>query len=176
MVRPYVALLMVALVVAGCNHPGVTPTNASETPPPTRFGALSCAPPAGMRVHTVPVPGASPLSLWIADVSPARGATVRAGEFYQIQSVSNVPPGVTAVLQTFVSDTATAAGGFASANMGGCGRGGVGMAIPRSTRELRLYVRVWIRPGALPLPEIETVFRSPPDYEASEALNWTIAP
>lgn len=116
-----------------------------------------------------------PLSVWVEGLAPAPGATVRAGEFYQVTHRRLGPTGATSAVQVLEGDDTTR-GVFASVASGACSGGSAAAPIPRSERPLQLYVRVWLIPGELrpgdPLPTTDRT----PDYEATEPVQWTVLP
>ena len=74
-----------AVFTAACGGDTATPVGPTALRPTTSVTAFACALPSVGRVHTIPVPGsATPLSLWVESLTPSPGATVRAGEFYQV--------------------------------------------------------------------------------------------
>lgn len=167
---------ILATMAAACGGSSTSPTAPSTFQPTVQVSPVACAAPATDRVHTVPVAGSqSPLVVWVERVTPVPGSTVRVGSSYQVDYGHVGPSGVTASVQVSVGD-GTTPGVFASVSSGGCGRGFSGALVPRSDRELRVYVRVWLTPGALRPGDPPPSINRPPDYEASDALNWTVVP
>ena len=163
-----------AAVTAACGGSAAAPTGPTILPPATPFTAFMCALPSVGRVHTIPVPGtAMPLSLWVESLTPAPGATVRPGEFYQVTYRRLGPSGVTSSVQVLVGDD-TARGVFTSVSNGGCGAGAAGAPIPRSDRPLQLHVRVWLTPGEFRPGDPPPTNSRAPDYEATEPVLWTV--
>jgi hypothetical protein len=167
---------LLALLAAGCGGASSpAPTAPTALPSETPFTAILCGVPPAGRVHTVPAPGSTtPVSVWVEALSPADGATVRAGDSYRLTYRLAGPVGTAFAAQVFVGDETTR-GAFTTVSLGGCGSSSVVTQIPRSDRPLRLLVRLWLTPGYRagdPPPALTGA----PDYEASEPVGGTVVP
>jgi hypothetical protein len=168
-----VPLLTAAILGGACGTDPSTPTSPTETAPPI-WAALSCAPPAGVHVHRVPLAGvAAPFQVWVDGTSPPEGAEVRAGDRFEVRYRYAGPSGFTVTSRVDVGVLSDPRG-FRAVFFGGCGASVSLGSIPHATEPLRLHVRVWVVPGVVPPADIPGLFDRPPDYEASEPLPWTV--
>lgn len=160
---------------AACGTDPTTPTSPSENAPPI-WAVLSCAPPAGVPLHRVDVPGtAGPTVLWVEGTVPGTGATIRPGERYEVRYRYTAPPAHTVQTQIQVG-VSPAPLAFRGSTLGGCGGGSTFGSIPSGGEPLHIFVRVWVEPREVPVAEQGRVFDRPPDYEASEPVPWTVVP
>jgi hypothetical protein len=167
---------VLALAAAGCGGASPpAPTAPTALPLETPLTAFMCGVVPAGREHTVPAPGSTmPVSVWVEGLSPADGASVRAGDSYRLSYRTTGPVGTVFAAQVFVGDESTR-GAFMTVSRGGCGSTSVVTQIPRSDRPLRLFVRMWLTPEHR-IGEPPPVLTRPPDYEASEPVAWTVVP
>jgi hypothetical protein len=124
------------------------------------------------RVHTVPVPGlTTPASAWLESTSPPAGATLRVGDSYTVTYRQVTPPGYTVAIEWSLVSGAEALRGFTVLSAGGCGFGSFRSQVTGSAGARQLRVRIWVRPGQLASPFTPD---GPPDYDATEPLDWTV--
>jgi hypothetical protein len=172
--RKLVPGLLVSCTI-GCGGTSA-PTAPTAFLPPPPVVSPRCTPSASARVHTVPVPGAStPVTVWLDGTSPPPGATVRAGDIAEVSYGFLTPSGFTTSIQAVVGDALTR-GVFASLTTGGCGGGSSATPIPRTDSPLRVWLRVWVTPGAFRPGDAPPDTLRPPDYEASELPGWIVLP
>lgn len=166
------ALVLLVVGTVGCNS-AITPT-APTLPAvaPVPPAQSLCAPPTARRVHTVPVPGqTTPAVVWLESISPPAGATVRVGDAYTVTHRQVTPSGNTVVVEWAVAAGAEAPRVFTVMSAGGCGSGVFRSHVLGSAGPLQLRVRIWVRPGDIAPPFTPA---GPPDYEATEPLDWTV--
>jgi hypothetical protein len=113
--------------------------------------------------------------VWLDGTSPPPGATVRAGDIAEVSYGFLTPSGFTTSIQAVVGDALTR-GFFASLTTGGCGGGSSATPIPRTDSPLRVWLRVWVTPGAFRPGDAPPDNLRPPDYEASELPGWIVLP
>lgn len=170
--------LAAALVVGtlGCNTPVSTPTTPSAaTVELSSPGASLCASPEAWRTYTVPVPGGqTAITVWIVSITPATGATLRAGDGYMLSSKHATPRGVTAFVQFSLGGAEQPFGPLLVVSGGGCGAGTFRAQVPAGVTSPRLMVRIWAVPGDVPAGSPPSAPARPPDFEASEPLDWTV--
>jgi hypothetical protein len=159
-----VALVLLVVGALGCGGGTTTPTAPTVPPlaPVAPAAQSSCSPPTVGRVHTVPVPGlTTPASAWLESTSPPYTVTYR-----QV-----TPPGYTVAIEWSLVSGAEALRGFTLLSAGGCGFGSFRSQVTGSAGPRQLRVRIWVRPGQLASPFTPA---GPPDYDATEPLDWTV--
>jgi hypothetical protein len=173
--RRIVASLLVCGAL-GCGGGTATPTapTTAVTPSPAA-GASLCAPASAWRTYTVPVPGGpASVTVWIVTVTPAPGATLRAGDGYTLSTRHVTPAGFTTYVQFSIGDDDVAFRSLLVVSGGGCGFGTFRSQVPFGGRSTRLAVRIWVVPGDATAGSPPSAPARPPDVEASEPLDWTI--
>lgn len=169
-----------AVLASGCHQAPVAPTAPSVSSNPVLLGTMSCTPPADATVHYVALPGSStPLAVWIAELSPARGATLRLGDVAAWRLQQDGPTGYTArITAGLTTGPGTPYLGFLAGSAGGthpCVPTGFSSSAAQLTSRppgtLHLRLSVWLTAGNTSEPFPVT---RPPDYEADESLGWVV--
>lgn len=172
--------LAILLLISACNK---SPTGPTVGPDGFSQGPFPCTPPAGTTVHVLNVPGASaPFKVWLADITPPRGGTVRAGQRINWKYKRDGPSGYLVTVSASLTNgpgtniIAGASGGTVSSGpcspteFGGPTEDFPATAVP----PIYMRFRVWVQSGSIigPSPIFNNVT---PDYEAEEPIGWTIA-